>query len=830
MAQTDLTSIGGIGPHGIYEKITRKFTYPGGNGSKRKNDTIFFSNKYDEPTYLTFRIDFDFMNTSYGDSYNEVPHALLNIVTKDFVVNGQPNTQDPLIKSISASDYHYIINDNDFDVYSKNSENAKYSAYNYLMYSLGESLRAKMLLQFKMGLYDLVKYCPYYFTSIEGVGNLMKVNTSSGVRIPSDSGTITIKCEDALDMRVTQIMNLYRKVAWDDVYQRWILPDIMRYFKMYIYITEIRVFHTTPSSNSITNNINGSVDSVVPSEFLSEARNLENPSIPGISTGILNTGDFELINNAMNDIMPTIKLECSMCEFDMSDVMSHINTLSSSKGGEPIKPTIKIKVGNVKEVQVYGLDKNFGNRGISNVYSHIISDNVLRRQNIIVDQFKGDKETDLLTPIEAMTADPLQRLGIDISKTDRYKPFNRTETQLALFVNGIMQKLRAEETLGLNALLNHLSTATSYRVRSIIPTLLNSVIGHGLYPASLATQNIIDRGVTSILGFPLRNGILFGDIIQSELTGNPIPIISAIKDYTRDNAANQELKDLYNRDNWEEMLKEILKDISRSAATQGVNDRFTKTIDFILNGDPSAADVGRKIDQLYDDYLTGLSSETNNDIDKGYRDTSLFNTNIRSGATQNSDIKNTYDSQLKGVSDEANKDTDKGYHKTNLYQSPYISTANSGNINELYDDNKKGTSNEANIDIDYRGYKTPNMIRTSYISTANIGYVQNPYDPSLFGLSDEANEDNDSGYKKPTIENPEYRSTANEISRNNELYPNELRGLSDEANEDNDNGYSEPTIENPEYKSTAADRKVTTDQQKRDIYSEANENRDKRSL
>ena len=40
-------------------------------------------------------------------------------------------------------------------------------------------------------------------------------------------------------------MEFYRKAAWDDVYQRWILPENMREFKMIIYVFERRTFQDT---------------------------------------------------------------------------------------------------------------------------------------------------------------------------------------------------------------------------------------------------------------------------------------------------------------------------------------------------------------------------------------------------------------------------------------------------------------------------------------------------------------------------------------------------------------------------------------------------------
>lgn len=860
----EIISSARINPQQIYETITRKFTYPGGKGLKRKDDTIFFSNVYDEPTYLTFRIDFDFLGIDSGDGYNDIPQGLLNVVTRDFVV-GSNNVS--VLPNISATDRKYIINDDDqfFDLRRKLFPNSQYSAYNYLYYALGERERARMLLQFKMGLYDIVKYCPYYITSISGLNNLMKVVPTNGVRIPKDGGVLTITCNEALDMRITQVMNLYRKVAWDDVYQRWILPDILRYFKMYIYISEVRVFHTTEDKSPF---VSGMTE-MFPTPQLDVPKGVPNNLVP-----TLGGSSFKLLNSAINKCMPTIKLECNMCEFDMSDIMGHVANMSSAKSDEQVKPTIKIRVGNIREVQSYGLNREALNHGFDSIVDYVYSDDLLKKSTYITDQ-------EDINEIEKDISNPINRLGVDVTadkigRPFEYDLFDRDAAVLALQVNGIMQSLKAGDPTALLTLSgirydDPRSMATSYRGKGIIATLLESVLGQGAYQLSRAVRDVVDRGMDFIFGFPLRNGVRVGDVVESELTGNPIPIISAIKDYARGNATNMELKELYGRDNWESMLKDILEDVSRSAATSGIHDRFTDTINFILSDDPSAADVGRRIDELYDQYMKGLSSEANEDNNKGYQEPKIENTPYVSTSNEMGDPKDSYDPTFRGTSNEANDDRDyEGYQDPDLIRTPYISTANTGEVKDAYDSRLSGTSNEANDDNDYHGYKDPHIQRPPFISWANVGHVidafnpllrglsneanddidrgftdpllENPaytstandvdgrtelYEDKLHGLSDEANEDNDNGYTDPLLVNPDYVSTANSVDGRHELYDEELHGLSNETNEDNDNGYTEQTIDNPPYRSTATDRHIAENTQERELYSEANEDRDK---
>jgi hypothetical protein len=51
-----------------------------------------------------------------------------------------------------------------------------------------------------------------------------------------------VECWEGLDLKIRTLMEFYRKAAWDDVYQRWILPENMRQFKMIIYVFERRTF------------------------------------------------------------------------------------------------------------------------------------------------------------------------------------------------------------------------------------------------------------------------------------------------------------------------------------------------------------------------------------------------------------------------------------------------------------------------------------------------------------------------------------------------------------------------------------------------------------
>ena len=354
--------------NGIRDRYTNGFY----NSDTSPFSPSVFSRMFDEPTYLTFRIKFNFDEQMFenragtylnGDmtTLDSMPEPLLNLSGRD------------------SHDYKY------------------YSTYDYLRNNLGENLRANMLYRFVKSLEDIQKNYPYYFTGIEGLSSLSTVDPQRGIRLKDGNNILTIKCLEGLDLKITELMQLYRKIAWDDEYQRWILPDMMRFFSMDIYVSEIRLFHTYAKTSSFlkgrpgayswdSNFLNYTPGSSSKLSWLDKANNVLNSTIATSSrflgfTDSYNDNNYllgniktiqtarnnyknsdkthKLCDHVINDFMPTIKYTCNMCEFDISDTLSFINSLSSSKNGlNNVEPIIRIKVGKVKEEMIFPLQIN----------------------------------------------------------------------------------------------------------------------------------------------------------------------------------------------------------------------------------------------------------------------------------------------------------------------------------------------------------------------------------------------------------------------------------------------------------------------------------------
>lgn len=349
----------------------------------------FFARAFDEPTYLSFRVEFMFndpdnviRNTAYNNQ-GVIDSALMT----SFYSSMYDNMPEPFLNDFTNG-RHYA---NDVSV------GVLYSTENYLDFNLGDHGRAAILHNFKRALKDIQDNFPYYFTKISGLDSLTTIAPESGMRVKD--GEITLDCMEGIDLRITQLLQMYRKIVWDDVYQRWALPDMMRYFGMRIYVSEMRLFSDVKYENGSINTwdlskdayrnmtYNGQFDdtgidginsyrnkaglltqaTAVSQSFLgtksiiTKALNYTsgtaNTALGAYDsiTGALN--QLEYCNNAINEIMPTICFECHMCEIDINNTLSHISELSSSHDGNtPPAPKIKIKVGQVREKQSYPLN------------------------------------------------------------------------------------------------------------------------------------------------------------------------------------------------------------------------------------------------------------------------------------------------------------------------------------------------------------------------------------------------------------------------------------------------------------------------------------------
>jgi hypothetical protein len=182
---------------GFSDRVVKGFVdgkVPVFSGSAQPNGGSVVNKVLDDPTYLGFSIFFDFVNS-------------------------------PLL----------FISDN-------NSLAGDY-AYKYL--SNVSPQRAQLLKIFVNSLQYLQNNKPYIFQTIEGLDRCWNIATDlKDPYMGGDEAKIGIGCLESLDMRITALMDLYRKLAYDVNGRREILPANLRKFKCTIVVQEIRRFKT----------------------------------------------------------------------------------------------------------------------------------------------------------------------------------------------------------------------------------------------------------------------------------------------------------------------------------------------------------------------------------------------------------------------------------------------------------------------------------------------------------------------------------------------------------------------------------------------------------
>jgi hypothetical protein len=272
-------------------------------GARTGSGAFALSSRFDQPTYLSFRLIFaeddEFYNNAanldYVLNYDRMPHPL-------FASKGDPNIFD----------------------------RKKYSSISYLE-DANEFTRARMLQEW-IGLWNKMQFnYQWYFQRIDGVNDLLKIDPLKGMRVASDK-RLTITALEGVDLRMTHLLNMYRKIVWDDTYQRWVLPDMMRYFTLNIYISEFRTFHGPNPFN-------------------------------GYGTGTvgqnLKTAPTQLRLDILDDIIPTWKIKCEMCEFDLQTVeFDHLGSLGVDDMPNEAGVKFGIKIGKMYEEQIYPTFRN----------------------------------------------------------------------------------------------------------------------------------------------------------------------------------------------------------------------------------------------------------------------------------------------------------------------------------------------------------------------------------------------------------------------------------------------------------------------------------------
>lgn len=303
--------------------LMKNFLLGGGNSIDNKLYVL----DYQDPTYIGFDIKFDFDEKTYMQdiNYEKAPGGLL----------------------MDGSEIN--------------------SAVHYLL-SINEKNRANLLIEFIKILNIISNEAPWHFQKLSGLDKLYDMNISDGMRVKNDA-YITIETLEGIDLKISMLKELYRKVVWDGIYQRWMLPDNMRKFSMIITLSDLRqlkrnintslynnkrdIYNQTDllsSTNKMITNINTNNYDMTLEEYKKDIEKSSKLMMDNVAGNISNK--YLSVNEAigwLNEQYPQIMFKCSLCEFMLldEDSMPFADEVSNSDYDDMITQNIKIKVGKV---------------------------------------------------------------------------------------------------------------------------------------------------------------------------------------------------------------------------------------------------------------------------------------------------------------------------------------------------------------------------------------------------------------------------------------------------------------------------------------------------
>lgn len=255
------------------------------------------------------------------------------------------------------------------------------TAMGYLS-SIGDGYRMNYLNKFITSLQDINRKTPWFFQTIEGLDQAWKRGYQEQdfkAMLPKDR-KIVIGCEESIDLRMTALMDFYRKACFDWNFRREVVPWNLRIFDVYVYVYEARKINKegkpAPSGLLDISKLIGLSDVNKKQQkenyllmgqpkgdpdaqgALAEVRSTINSAVDGIKANPI-TGIKDALNPKMSEDIDTIDAEITrvlykfkQCEW-LPDESSEIFTKVSNVIGERAMQKIAFSYRDVEEVNLY---------------------------------------------------------------------------------------------------------------------------------------------------------------------------------------------------------------------------------------------------------------------------------------------------------------------------------------------------------------------------------------------------------------------------------------------------------------------------------------------
>lgn len=187
----------------------------------------------------------------------------------------------------------------------------------------GHTERAQYLRTFIRHLKKINESVPWFFQTIEGLDEAWARNFDS----PSVAGEIGIECLESIDLKITALLDLYRKACYDYKHKREIVPENLRKFELRIYVLETRRMQISALSSLVNSGKN--TLSAINSALGNQTKDLQMFGEHGSSEQ-----EFEKTNHIMFNF--------GFCEFSLESGKDTFSTISNS---EPEQAKQKILIG-----------------------------------------------------------------------------------------------------------------------------------------------------------------------------------------------------------------------------------------------------------------------------------------------------------------------------------------------------------------------------------------------------------------------------------------------------------------------------------------------------
>lgn len=182
------------------------------------------------------------------------------------------------------------------------------SALGYLK-RIGDNTRSIYMEEFIDLLRQINQKAPWYFQTIEGLPDLWNRNL---MEVYKEDRQITIGCLESLDLRITGMIDLYRKACFDWKNRREVVPENLRRFDLMIYVYDWRIFN---DFENIIGNIGAQKRSEQAQLFGKDLMNFEE-------------GDDLNIGRTASRFLFKLR----KCEFLANESNSHLEAVSNTEG------------------------------------------------------------------------------------------------------------------------------------------------------------------------------------------------------------------------------------------------------------------------------------------------------------------------------------------------------------------------------------------------------------------------------------------------------------------------------------------------------------------